>query len=820
MKRRFEYQDDKSHKFWEIELDGRELTVRFGKSGTKGQTRTKSFPDQAAADKEAQTKIREKCKKGYEETGESPPAAASPGKTEKTIKEKVDWALDTHRADPSVFWKTMESPLRSLLHQIRESGIQLSPEEVNQLWAPFESAELARRAISRDPGTPDELLIKLIDDENDRIRGNVAENKSSPPEALAGLAKKEKSWIAHRVAGNPNTTAEVLKLLAEREPSQVARHPNTPVKVLEKLAALGDEDVEQDLAGNPSIPPGMLPALAKSKNQYAVEHVAENPETPPEVLAAIARGTNWRARAIAATHPGLPADALEELATADRSKNKAIAPILRGAAAANPKLPAKLRSVLLEDKDEKVRMAAAAAAPASMLKKLSTSPDPMVRGGVAANPAVEAALLEKLSKDKQAKVRAEVALPDHARVANDISDEAFQRKARASRAPLGVLEALAGDSDKQVRFRVAENPRTPPEVLARLASDKEERVRSAVAWHRETPVDTLAELLMDKDAHIVDLTARNRRTPKEAINKKIQRGTKRLLGMIEKGRIDAKAVAGRRLVHPEVLARLIPGAPEEVADNPRTLLEDLLLYKAEEAPAPAPGYPACLPEKLYEEARALLIWGMQLKNPSLERSAELHAWASSAKKPAGDMSVQLNVRESHLINDCDESQLIVGVVIREAFGVDGDHRTGLSLDEIESRIQEAKKLLKKMEPDLDKTCKDASIKLSEPALWLDWSGPLAGARLVFGEWREEAEDEDYYWHKSRKKPGYFFSTEGGSQDEAPGGAFGLEVFENPFDGPGPLKVELTRTLDEKLRKKLAKEGLDGELLYYLFAEYD
>ncbi len=43
MKNYFEYQDDKSHKFWEITLNGLKLTTRYGKINTDGQVAEKTF---------------------------------------------------------------------------------------------------------------------------------------------------------------------------------------------------------------------------------------------------------------------------------------------------------------------------------------------------------------------------------------------------------------------------------------------------------------------------------------------------------------------------------------------------------------------------------------------------------------------------------------------------------------------------------------------------------------------------------------------------------------------------------------------------------
>ncbi len=66
-KRYFEFQDDKSSKFWEIDTNGNDVTVRFGRIGANGQTQTKTFGDAAAAQKHADKLIAEKTEKGYVE---------------------------------------------------------------------------------------------------------------------------------------------------------------------------------------------------------------------------------------------------------------------------------------------------------------------------------------------------------------------------------------------------------------------------------------------------------------------------------------------------------------------------------------------------------------------------------------------------------------------------------------------------------------------------------------------------------------------------------------------------------------------------------
>ncbi len=68
MTRRFEFVGGTSAKFWEVAVSGGDVTVRYGRLGTQGQSQTKTFGDPAAAQRHADKLIREKTGKGYCET--------------------------------------------------------------------------------------------------------------------------------------------------------------------------------------------------------------------------------------------------------------------------------------------------------------------------------------------------------------------------------------------------------------------------------------------------------------------------------------------------------------------------------------------------------------------------------------------------------------------------------------------------------------------------------------------------------------------------------------------------------------------------------
>jgi predicted DNA-binding WGR domain protein len=67
-KRRFEFQEGTSSKFWEVELLDKEVKTTWGRIGSGGQSKTKSFADAGKARSEYNKLVQEKTGKGYKET--------------------------------------------------------------------------------------------------------------------------------------------------------------------------------------------------------------------------------------------------------------------------------------------------------------------------------------------------------------------------------------------------------------------------------------------------------------------------------------------------------------------------------------------------------------------------------------------------------------------------------------------------------------------------------------------------------------------------------------------------------------------------------
>ncbi len=75
---RYEFRDEKSKKFWEIVQEGTSITTRWGRLGSEGQSKSKSFADVQTAQKEIVKQTAGKVKKGYELVVESAGASAAP----------------------------------------------------------------------------------------------------------------------------------------------------------------------------------------------------------------------------------------------------------------------------------------------------------------------------------------------------------------------------------------------------------------------------------------------------------------------------------------------------------------------------------------------------------------------------------------------------------------------------------------------------------------------------------------------------------------------------------------------------------------------
>jgi uncharacterized protein (TIGR02996 family) len=91
----FEFVEGSSSKFWEIVLDGVNLTTRYGKIGTDGQSTPKTFGTAGEAKVEHDKLVAEKTKKGYKLVrGEAPAAPVSAHAHDAKLEAAIEAAPD------------------------------------------------------------------------------------------------------------------------------------------------------------------------------------------------------------------------------------------------------------------------------------------------------------------------------------------------------------------------------------------------------------------------------------------------------------------------------------------------------------------------------------------------------------------------------------------------------------------------------------------------------------------------------------------------------------------------------------------------------
>jgi len=164
--RRFEFVEGGSRKFWEVDLLGAALTVRFGRMGADGQSKTTTFPSADEATAEMAKLVREKTKKGYQEIG-----AASDAPVVKALRRPTAYSTGEHYA--VVDFDPEEGGLKDIerkVYAVRtdyDAGEDGFNERIEALLADPKVGQLKALVIGNwfgddSSGSPTELIAKLI----------------------------------------------------------------------------------------------------------------------------------------------------------------------------------------------------------------------------------------------------------------------------------------------------------------------------------------------------------------------------------------------------------------------------------------------------------------------------------------------------------------------------------------------------------------------------------------------------------------------------------------------------------------------------------
>jgi predicted DNA-binding WGR domain protein len=94
MRRDFYYQDDRSNKFWTIEVVDRTSITTHGRIGSKPRETRKEFPTWDAAQRELEKQVASKLKKGYIEGAlDAVPEHVKPDWSTMTMSDDVFWRI-------------------------------------------------------------------------------------------------------------------------------------------------------------------------------------------------------------------------------------------------------------------------------------------------------------------------------------------------------------------------------------------------------------------------------------------------------------------------------------------------------------------------------------------------------------------------------------------------------------------------------------------------------------------------------------------------------------------------------------------------------
>lgn len=191
-----------------------------------------------------------------------------------------------------------------------------SPEELRALAK--DKSLIVRGAVGRNPNTPEDVLLLLVESIREEDRAFVLEDPDSchPVRARAfSYAKDEYQGVLRDVVANPNVPPESLRLLAEDEnlASAAAKNPNAPVDLLRELSESASFGVRWKVAENPSTPEDALRTLAADPEGKVRMGVAKNPIAPADLLRSLADDNDYDVVSYVASNKNTPTDVLEML---------------------------------------------------------------------------------------------------------------------------------------------------------------------------------------------------------------------------------------------------------------------------------------------------------------------------------------------------------------------------------------------------------------------------------------------------------------------------------------------------------------------------
>lgn len=346
--------------------------------------------------------------------------------------------------------------------------------------------ELRRETVANSEDCPDDLLEKLADDPELKVRTAVYRNPNCPERLLTLRINIDESQpgfdlgllhlaCLHAHAPHDLLAAQFERLKLEPEQKRLLARKSTDVALHRRLHADEDPTVRRALALNKSLSKELQQQLAKDPVETVRDYLAANSTLHPEVQALLAHDESFEVRESLARLDEL-SEAVQLILVRDEDQDvrETLARRERDALLPDP-VQLELVKDCLEVRQTLARNESLGA-PAQLL--LAQDPDVDVRQTLAEHPALASATLQYLSKDVE-EVQAQLASSRH------LSSTLLQM-------------SLSQHESEKVRASLAGNSALNVEVQARLVKDASASVREALAGNDNLSEDIIETLMRDE----------------------------------------------------------------------------------------------------------------------------------------------------------------------------------------------------------------------------------------------------------------------------------------------------------------------------------
>ena len=374
--------------------------------------------------------------------------------------------------------------------QLRRSPLSLARAQ-QALETRRRNAKLAV-AVQEAPG---EVLARLADDRNPRVRAQVGLNPFTPADTRTRLLADPVPDV-QRVARasdptTPGTELAALPLFDARVREGLSSNTSAPDALLVALSDDPLRDVRLNVLLNPTAPGG---ALERRLPERPMRPVIRQHPRYGQVRTKL-HDLEWQE----VTQPDVSAGALAALGQSD-------APRVRRQVARHPATPPETLELLVNDPDDEVRHGVVSReGPLAFVAQavLAQDPSARIRKLLLRRPDVDPAALRVVLRASHQDedilvdlVRHRHATPELlSELAGMASTEVREAVARDPRTPDTVLEELAVDPQASVQRSLFRNPACTPALLRRLANHR--HLRLEVAHHARTDGPTLEYLAHD-----------------------------------------------------------------------------------------------------------------------------------------------------------------------------------------------------------------------------------------------------------------------------------------------------------------------------------